>query len=189
MTKIASAENIRARLWDRGNEVECEVWGTNILHSHWLTLGYIGGGDNTRTGLHLQIYFRTVISDIGGIMQMGLSRSLKILKCGMIVATGAGQGRTWTLASWHSSSRNMALQWISRYLDTLLHVDYCWCSARLAGNHIIPAPIFGPPLTTFSVFLPRLSLSLTITSLNQNTPALFPRLLHIMKLGVIVHRV
>ena len=25
MTKIASAENIRARLWDRGNEVECEV--------------------------------------------------------------------------------------------------------------------------------------------------------------------
>ena len=84
-------------------------------------------------------------------------------------------------------SRNMALRWISSYLDTLLHVDYCWCSARLAGNHIIPAPIFGPALTTFSVFLPRpsVSLSLTITSLNQNIPALFPRLLHIMKLGVI----
>ena len=49
-------------------------------------------------------------------------------------------------------SRNMALRWISSYLDTLLHVDYCWCSARLAGNHIIPAPIFGRHWRLFLFF-------------------------------------
>ena len=102
MTKIAWAENIRARLWDRGNEVECEVWGTKYSTFTLTNSGLYWWWRQHKNDLHLPIYFRTVISDIGGIMQMVLSRSLKILKCGMIVATGAGQSRPWTLASWHS---------------------------------------------------------------------------------------